>query len=222
MRFPRLLLALIALTCTAVRAAQATSVCQVGVPDNFSAGGSEIVTPTLAWDGCMANTTGGTRGGLDVCLIDHYTAHSFLLGSCAAVDQDTAGTGAILITVRVRGVGGQTGNDYLLLAAGGSALWGTTLSTLQCLRTGGADCVWSGGDTATFTLNMAALPPSTTSPFICDWPAGVTSVAAMVEQAAELDVAVTDDSCVDYFAVRFDAAVPVRRGSWGVMKVLYR
>ncbi len=200
----------------------ATSLCQAGAPDDFSPAGVETTSATPRWETCMSNTTAGVRAEFDGCVIDHYVRQSFFLGSCGAADGDTTGSGTIVVTVRVRGMAGSaTTNDYLILGAGNGALWGVTLNTLQCLRTNGADCTWSPGDTATFTVRLNDLPPSSASPFICAWPQLVTTLTAAVGDSGELDVGITDDTCVDYLAVRYDAAVPTRPRSWGSLKVLY-
>ena len=208
-------------------AASATAICQAGVADNFSTGnGTELSSPAAVWLGCLGTTSGvGLQGQLDDCHIDRYVGHSFDLTSCPS-DGDTTGSGTILVIVRVKGVAATSSNpanDYLLLGIDGVARWGKSLNHLQCLRTGGADCTWSGGDSATFVLDLQNLPSADPPPAgWCSWPTSLTNLVPLVGGAGNLDVGVTDDSCVDFIAIRYDTATPVRRDSWGTVKVRYR
>ena len=172
--------------------AQAATVCQAGQPDDYSnLEGSETALPSSPWAQCLDRSTGGLQGNFDACQIDRFVGHSFALEGCTT-DQDSSGTGTVLITLRLQGVNASNsspGNDYLLLGVNGVTLWGVALNTLQCVRSGGADCAWSRGDTATFVLDLDHLEPAEFTPSgWCTWTGGRTTILASVLSGNAVDV----------------------------------
>lgn len=204
----------------------ATKACQAGQADDFATSdGTEACAPSGIWHACLQQSTGGGAGQFDTNRIDRFVGHTFDLATCGS-DADTLSTSTMVVVIHMRGVAASNSrpdNDYLLLGVEGFPQWGAKLSSLQCLRTGGADCIWSPNDTAAFVIDLQDLPPSDPPPSgWCGWPSGTTNMVALVGDHGTLDVGVSDDTMVDYVQVQFDAATPTRRSTWGDVKVRYR
>jgi hypothetical protein len=142
------------------------------------------------------------------------------LSGCAL---DSAVTKAVL-TLHVKGTPqGETYNDLLILGSGGTLRWGVGMSTLESVRTGGNDAVWSETDSATFVLDLGNLPPSEQNPSgYPAWAQGTTNILPFLAAGHDLDIVLRDDTCVDFLTLEVFSPTPARQASWGELKVWYR
>jgi hypothetical protein len=185
--------------------------CLFGRIDNFLDDGPEPAQPSSWLLGSLEAYTSRTLLGFDQCGTDRYFGHT--VTTCLGTDSSS-----VTITIRLKAIGGNPRTDILYLGAYGLVGWGLRMNSLV------PDFSWDVGDTVTVILDLDNLPPSDMAPSYGPfYPTNVTSIREQVRQRGDLDVAVADDTCVDFIAVRADPGVTaVRPMSWGRVKEHYR
>ena len=182
--------------------------CLAGRTDNFAtADGSEPSAPSAALLAAMQTGSDPIGNVFDSPEVDLALGHTFT--GCWPVGC----AGGAILTFHVRGNGGSTDTDTIILGDNASPVYGVELNTLQAIKTGGLDLTWDPGDEATFTLDLANLPPGLGGP---------TDVRSTLEDG-QLDVLIEDDSAIDYIQLYVRvSATPALSSTWGALKATYR
>ncbi len=164
--------------------------CFGGVADNFSSGnGSEPSSPSAA----LAAVTGGLFKGFDENVNDRYFLHTFncWTDSCTVV-------GAVLtFNVRASSTGDPTNDAIHLRQNGSTIVWADFLSNLP-----GAGGTWNTNQVFTFTLDLGNLPTSSIAAY-----GNITNILASL-QDGDLDVAIQDDSQIDFMNLELTLCCP--------------
>jgi hypothetical protein len=164
--------------------------CPGGRVDNFATGdGPEPSSPSAA----LSAITGGVYKGFDDDTDNRYFLHTF---HCWQESSTVIGA-TLTFRAKASAFLGAS-NDAIHLRQNGSTLvWAEFLSQLP-----GAGGTWNANQTATFTLDLANLPPSTISTYT-----NITNVLASL-QDGDLDVAIQDDTEIDYMNLEVTVCRP--------------
>jgi len=159
--------------------------CIGGVPDNFSiADGPEPTTVGTALDSVITNCSLGPQYFFDEVTSNLCFGHTFY-DTCSTCWETPVGVAGAKLPIRMKGASTATATDGLHFREAGETVWAVGLNTLYAPL--GIDPQWDTGDTATFHLDLADLPP---------W-RGITNILATL-QDGDLDISVSDDTGVDY------------------------
>lgn len=166
-----------------------TVVCSAGVQDSFSlANGPEPATPSAALFAKLSTICGfGVSPLFDNPVIDRCFGHTF-----TCVQRRECPLRRAVLRICLGAVLGTslTYTDSLMLGTNGLNQWALRIPDLP-----GAGGTWQQGGRLCVDLDLANLPASGS---------GVTSILADVVISGHLDVAVQDDTMVDYATLTLD------------------
>jgi hypothetical protein len=153
--------------------------CRAGVEDNFStANGPEPSNPSAALlSGILASCSAGVQPGFDTFADNRCFGHTF--EECFERESPCPLRRAVIHICLEAAPVSLTWTDSLILAIGGSSVWGIGLPALN----GGT---WNIGEQLCVDLDLDNLP------------GGGASILALVDAANSIDVAVQDDTAVDF------------------------
>ena len=161
---------------------QQSKLCQAGVNDNFSlSNGLEVSNPsTLLLSGILSSCSAGIQNGFDHFIDNRCFGHTFTncfeLGTCPLRYAN------LRICMRAAQVP-LTNTDSLILGINGSPLWSKSLPDLN-------SGTWNPGNTLCLDLNLGNLPIDG------------ANILNLVGSTGHLDVAVQDDTAVDYLDLK--------------------
>ena len=156
---------------------QGSQVCSAGVQDNFDlSNGLEVSSPSPALlTNYLSLCSAGVQVGFDTFTDNRCFGHTF--SDCFVKGPCPLRRAKLEICLKAANVP-LTHTDSMMLGVNGNGLWGQSLVTLN----GGS---WNPGQTMCHTFDLDNLP-------------GGVSILNMIDSVGHLDVAVQDDTAVDF------------------------
>lgn len=151
--------------------------CIAGINDNFdTSNGLEISNPSsLLLSNYLSQCSAGVQSGFDIFIDNRCFGHTFT--NCLQKGPCPLRKAVLTICLQAANVP-LTNTDSMVLGANGVSYWGASLPSLN----GGT---WNQGETMCLDLDLNNLP-------------GGVSILNVIDSIGHLDVAVQDDTAVDY------------------------